>query len=88
MEDPSKKRPNPAKLRLIRFIVRLPARDAYAPDQCRVFSKQLMFDREIEKDAVVVGGLSVNAHRNSYTDDRLKLVPVDHSSPDPWIIVD
>ena len=77
------KSPNPAKVRPIRFIVRLPTRDAYAPDQFRVFSKQLMFDREIE-DTVVVGGMSVNAHRNSYTDDRLKLVPVDHSSPDPW----
>jgi hypothetical protein len=43
-----------------------------------------MFDREIEKDTVVVGGLSVKAHRNSYTGDRLKLVSVDHSSPDPW----
>src|SRR5438034_10510358 len=28
-------------------------------------SKQFMFDREIEKDTVPVGGLPVKAHRNS-----------------------
>jgi len=35
---------------------------------------------EIEKDTVVVGGRRlVKAHRNSYTDDCVKLVAVDHS---------